>query len=66
MLPKLPFLILGIKDTRLLCLRDLGEGSVRDYIENNNYDTVIITYAQFMIGSHDDEGNANYRIFTLD
>lgn len=61
----LPFLTLGIKNTDSLILRDF-EGSVRDYIEAGNYDTVIIAYAQFMIGAHNDEQNANYRMFTLE
>lgn len=61
----LPFLSLGIENIKLLVLRDI-EGSVRDYIEAGNYDTVIIAYAQFMIGAHDDPENANYRMFTLD
>lgn len=42
------------------------ECSVRDLIESGDYDTVIIAYAQFMIGAHDDETNANYRMFTFD
>lgn len=60
----LPFLTLGIQDVKLLVLRDI-EGSVRDYIELGNYDTVIIAYAQFMIGAHDNSSSANYKMFTF-
>ena len=41
------------------------QGSIRDYIEAGNYDTVIVAYAQFIIGAYDDNTNANYRMFTL-
>lgn len=61
----LPFLSLGVENVKLVVLREI-EGSIRDYIESGNYDTVIIAYAQFMIGAHEDEDNANYRMFTLD
>lgn len=60
-----PFLALGISNMKVIELRDM-DGSVRDIIENGNYDTVIIAYVQFMIGAHDNESNANYRMFTLD
>lgn len=60
----LPFLTLGIQDVKLLVLRDI-EGNVRDYIESGNYDTVIIAYAQFMIGAHDNPSSANYKMFTF-
>lgn len=60
-----PFLALGISNMKVIVLRDM-DGSVRDIIENGNYDTVIIAYVQFMIGAHDNESNANYRMFTLD
>jgi hypothetical protein len=41
------------------------EGPVLEEIDSGNYDTVIIAYAQFMLGSHDDEGNSNYRQFSF-
>ena len=61
----IPFLSLGVQNIEVIIPRGI-EGSVRDYIENRDYDTVIIAYAQFMIGAHDDESNANYRMFDLE
>ena len=62
-----PFLSLGLKDVEVIVPRSIPEGvSVRDYVESGEYDTVIIAYAQFMIGAHDVEGNANYKMFTLE
>lgn len=61
-----PFLTLGIQDLRLVVLRNMKNQSIYELIENGDYDTVIIAYAQFMIGSHDNEENANYRMFTLE
>lgn len=59
-----PFLALGIHETDTLILRDFdSEFSVRDYILKGGYDTVVVAYAQFMIGAHDDEYSANYRMF---
>ncbi len=61
-----PFLALGIKDIKVVIPREITDDSVRNIIESGDYDTVIIAYAQFMIGAHDDESNANYRMFMLD
>ncbi len=61
----IPFLTLGVEDITLIVPRNI-EGSVRDYIEADNYDTVIIAYAQSMIGSHDNENSANYKMFSLE
>lgn len=44
----------------------LGQLPIRHYSEGEDYDTVIIAYAQFMIGAHDNEGSANYRMFRLE
>lgn len=63
--PMVPFLALGLNNLKLIVLRD-NKKSVRDIVESGDYDTVIVAYAQFMIGAHDDESNANYRMFTLD
>ena len=36
-------------------------------VENmDEYDTVIIAYAQFMLGSHDDPSSANYRMYSFE
>lgn len=61
----LPFLSLGIRDIKLIVPRDI-QGSVRDVIEAGDFDMVIIAYAQFMIGAHDDNASANHRMFSLD
>lgn len=60
-----PFLSLGIADVNALVLRNYN-GSVRQYIEANDFDTVVILYAQFMIGAHDNPASANYKMFTLE
>lgn len=60
----LPFLSLGISQLDWLIMRDYG-GSLREYIDAGDYDTVLICYAQFMIGAHDDPESANYRMFSL-
>ena len=60
-----PFLSLGISDIKVVVLRGMT-GSIREEIEKGDYDTVIIAYAQFMIGAHDNPSSANYRMFTLE
>lgn len=62
----LPFLTLGIQDVRLVVPRDLGDRSVRELVAEEDYDTVIIAYVQSVIGAHDEEGNADYRMFLLE
>ena len=62
-----PFLSLGVREVDSLILRSYDDTfSLRDYIVSRGYDTVIIAYAQFMIGAHDSETNANYRMFTFE
>lgn len=60
-----PFLSLGIRDMKVVIPRDL-QTSVHSIVESGQYDTVIMTYAQFMLGSHTNESNANYKMFTLE
>ena len=62
-----PFISLGVHEVDILTLRDWSEENLnlRDFIIENGYDTVMICYAQFMIGAHDDETSANYRMFTF-
>lgn len=61
------FLSLGVREVDSLILRDCDDAfSLRDYIINNSYDTVIIAYAQFMVGAHDSPSSANYRMFSFD
>lgn len=60
-----PFLALGVNEIHVLALREFY-GNLRDYIEAGDYDTIIICYAQFMIGAHDDPTSANYNMFTFE
>ncbi len=62
----LPFLSLGAHEVSLVIPRDLKDTSVRDIIDTGEYDTVILAYAQFMLGAHDQEGNANQNMFRLE
>lgn len=57
-----PFLSLGISEIQTLVLRDFDE-SLEEYIDSRDIDTVIIAYASFMIGAHDNEASANYNMF---
>lgn len=57
-----PFLSLGVNEVRTLVLRSY-EGSLQEYIKQNNIDTVIVAYASFMIGAHDNPSSANYAMF---
>lgn len=62
-----PFLSLGVHEVDSLILRAYDDSfSLREYILENGYDTVIVAYAQFMVGAHDIEGSANYRMFTFE
>ena len=61
------FLSLCVNEIDSLVLRGFDDSfSLRDYIINNGYDTVIIAYAQFMLGSHDDPSSANYRMYSFE
>ena len=57
-----PFLALGVSEVQCLVLRGY-EGSLREYIDSHEIDTVVIAYASFMIGAHDNETSANYAMF---
>ena len=57
-----PFLSLGVNEVRTLILRSY-EGSLQEYIKQNNIDTVIVAYASFTIGAHDNPSSANYAMF---
>ncbi len=62
-----PFLSLQVHEVDSIILRDYDDSfSLRDYIKANDYDTVIVAYAQFMIGAHDDRSSDNYRMFSFD
>lgn len=63
-----PFISLGVHKVDALILRNCDSSSfhLRDYILENEYDTVIICYAQFMVGAHDKTSSANYRMFMFE
>lgn len=59
-----PFLAIGVSDVKTLLLR-YYEKSLREFIETNEFDTVIILYAQSMIGNHDNPASINYDMYTF-
>ncbi len=59
-----PFLSLGVSEVDTLVLRGY-DGSLQEFIDAGDYDTVVILYAQFMIGAHDNESSANYSMFNF-
>ena len=62
-----PFISLGVGETYSLILRGYDDSfDLRQYIIENEFDTVLICYAQFMIGAHDDPNNVNHRMFTFE
>ncbi len=62
-----PFLALGVQNIDVLILRQQDDTfSLQHYISENEFDTVVICYAQFMIGAHDYPSSANYRMFTFE
>lgn len=62
-----PFLSLGLHEVDWIILRDCDESfSLRDYVVENGYETVIIAYTQHMLGSHDNNKSSNYRMYTFD
>jgi hypothetical protein len=62
-----PFISLGVHEVDSLILRDCSDSfSLRDYILENGYDTVIICYAQFMLGAHDNPSSANYKMYSFE
>lgn len=62
-----PFISLGIHEVDVLVLRQCDSSfNLRNYILENGYDTVIICYAQFMVGAHDNKSSANYRMFKFE
>lgn len=59
-----PFLSLAVNEVDYLVLREYDKSfDLRQYIIDGGYDTVLVCYAQFMIGAHDDVDSANYRMF---
>ena len=61
------FLSLGVHEVDVIILRDTEEDfQLRDYILQNGYDTVVIAYAQHMIGALEDPQSNNKKMFSFD
>ena len=61
------FLSLGVHEIDVIILRDTKSNfNLKNHILNNGYDTVIIAYAQHMIGAHEDPASNNKRMFSFD
>lgn len=61
-----PYLALGVENITTVIPRGY-QGNIRELIEKNDFDTVVVMYVEKMIGAHDGgEGNANYKMFMLD
>lgn len=61
-----PFISLGVHEIDSIILREQEEGfDLRNHILENGYDTVIICYAQTMIGAHEVKASSNYRMFSF-
>lgn len=60
-----PFLSLGVSELDTIILRSF-DGDLQQYIESSDIDTVVILYAPFMIGAHDNPKSANYEMFTFE
>lgn len=58
----IPFLALGLSELHCLNMRAY-RGNLKEYIEEQEIDTVVVAYASFMIGTHDDWTSSNYRMF---
>ena len=59
-----PFLALGVNEVDTLVLRAWGEEfDLREYLSAGNYDTVIVSYAEFIVGVHAYPRTANYSMF---
>lgn len=58
----LPFLALGLPEVQCLNMRAYG-GNLKEYIEEQEIDTVVVAYASFMIGAHDNQTASNYAMF---
>ena len=62
-----PFLSLSVREMDFMVMRDTAPDSLTlDMIKEGGYDTVIVCYAPFMIGAHEDTSNANYRMFSFE
>ena len=58
------FLALYFRQVDSIIMRTYKK-DLHQFILDNGYDTVIVSYAQFMIGAHDKEDSANRRMFAF-
>ncbi len=62
-----PFMTLGVHSMDSKRRRSLPDDfDIRQYILDHGYDTVIIQYAQLMIGAHDNGDSDNAKMFKFD
>lgn len=57
-----PFFSLGVQNVKVLNMRAF-QGDLTEYIDENEFDTVIVLYSETMLGAHDDVNNSNYNMF---
>lgn len=63
----LPFLIEGVSEIDGIIMRNnTSEYDLYQQIRDGHYDALVICYANFMIGAHDNPEGANYRMFSFD
>ncbi len=60
-----PFLSAAFAELDTLLLRDIDVDLIQ-YLDQTDYNLVLILYSPGMIGAHDDPESANYRMFTFD
>lgn len=60
-----PFLSGAIHEITTVIMRDF-DGDLLQLIQDNDYDAVVVLYAGFMIGAHDNPSSANYKMFAFD
>ena len=63
----LPFLVEGVSEIDCIIMRaNTSDFDLYQQVKDNDYDAVVVCYANFMIGGHDDPASANYRMFSFD
>ena len=60
-----PFLSGAVHEITTVIMRDF-DGDLLQLIQDNDYDAVVVLYAGFMIGAHDNPNSANYKMFAFD
>ena len=63
----LPFLSAGVGDITSVVMRDLSEGfDLLAIVREGDFDAIVIVYAAFMIGAHDNPSSINRNMFAFD